>query len=124
MNEQLIRETIAKIHEVGEQGWDQRSFVSECGTASCFAGWAMRLSGYGITRNRWNDGYDFRTPDGSRSVFLEGDARRLLGLTEDQASAIFYFIPGPGRVDEDCGCGTGVDEFIKHVEHVTGLEGL
>jgi len=138
VNEELVRRVMAKIREVGEAGWDQRSFVSECGTTSCFAGWALRLSGYGIVPDGNGDWFMFQAPEGveprfpvpGHGVFADPEAQALLGLTDDQATAIFYFTPADDPCGyADCGycvtcCGSGVDEFAKHVGHVLEMEGL
>lgn len=132
MNEELIRKTMAKIREVGESGWDQSAYVSECGTTSCFAGWALRLSGYGVLSRGPEDGFAFHAPESGRKVLAATEAAKLLGLPLAKANEIFLFMGESiscGSEDcrlcaPNCVCGSGVDELARHVEHVTGLEGL
>lgn len=136
MNEELIRATMAKIREVDVAEWNQSDFLAwkddECGTRSCFAGWALRLSGYGIVDDMGEGGLNFRSPEG-RAVNPNLEARTLLGITHLQADAIFYFMSSTDRTCDSpdctlcvpgCGCGHGVEGLARHVGHVTGLEGL
>lgn len=125
----------------------------ECGTTHCFAGWTMRLEGIGYAdgwfrvpeghrafefaaRARWAE-----TPvvgvSGGGVVRDEFEvARQLLGLDRVAAGQIFYFYETASCQECSAGAGIGADAqmngsdtfglgiFVRHVAHVTGLEGL
>lgn len=126
VNEALARSVAAKIREVGVEGWDQRMYVSECGTRFCFAGWTLRLSGYGILEDGWG-GLNFCAPgdgDGSgvygrRRVNPGLEAAKLLGLDDGRADEIFF--RGLPLVGVE-GQGEGVEEFLTAVGEILGLE--
>jgi hypothetical protein len=70
----------------------------ECGTTACFAGWAIVLSGYQITR-------DLEIVKANRVVptTFSTLAASLLGLSDEQAEDLFYVDNedfGPGLVAE------------------------
>lgn len=118
MNESLVRQVMAHIR-ANQDSWNQSDFVgwSPCGTTHCFAGWALRLSGFGLV------GSVFQAPEGmelepglqvrGRIVATDFTAQWLLGFTDRQASAVFFAFQQ-----------TDVDVFAREVERVTGLSGL
>lgn len=57
----------------------------ECGTTACFAGWAVALSGYQMTRNR-----EVILANRLVSQGIAKFAADLLGLNDDQAADLFY----------------------------------
>lgn len=63
----------------------QQLTSSECGTTACFAGWAVALSGYQLTRDREIVKANRMIPT-SLPVF----AAELLGLNDEQANDLFY----------------------------------
>ena len=77
-NVELLQATMQQIIDHPEQH-DQYRFVDMniCGTTACFAGWAALLSGWSIARIRRVD-----------SMYDAG--AKLLGLTDDEASILFY----------------------------------
>lgn len=128
LNEALIREVVAyiRLHR-GE--WDQADFVAYtadgCGTTHCFAGWALRLSGFGIGK----DG-DFIAPEGyevpehARTSHWDGRkdprvvnpdfmAQILLGFDDRQAHRVFY-----------ANQHWDVERFVAQLEQDLGLSGL
>lgn len=142
MNEKLIREVVAKIRAevaAGTGGWDQRLWIGGgnggCGTTACFAGWALRLSGYGtdyVTRpGGLLDGEDwdewFFIGEGGTPVYsADAVAGELLGLDVDDAEEIFYFMPHHHIANA---YADGAQEemlalMVARVEQVTGLTGL
>ena len=76
-NVELLQRTMQYIMDHPEQH-DQRHWVvnTDCGTAACFAGWAMILSGRKIT-------------SGSSSSYIGREARELLGLTRVESMTLF-----------------------------------
>lgn len=83
MNIELLQMTMEQIREhpeLHDQGW----FTSEtdCGTAHCFAGWALKLTGH-----QFSNGGGVFTIQGLSSSWSA--ARNLLGLNERQASMLF-----------------------------------
>lgn len=72
-NADLAQRTLAAI-EADPAHWNQKSWVSECGTAWCFAGWAVRI----------HDGIDpdARTP-------IQHKAEQALGLDPWLAKPLF-----------------------------------
>lgn len=56
-----------------------------CGTTACFAGWAVALSGYQVTRNR-----EVIHANRMVSPSLQEFAAKLLGIDEYQVSELFY----------------------------------
>ncbi len=80
-NADLARRTLAAI-EADPTHWNQKSWVSECGTKWCFAGWAVRLH-TGIDP-------DAKTP-------IQSNAEEALGLDTLQAKPLFS---GSNTLDE------------------------
>ena len=90
-NAPLLLKTLAYI-ETHPEEWDQTVWF--CGSAACFAGHAVLLDGGKVSNDRWllpreddppADRWDAR--DGE--VYVELRARRILGLTEEQAERLF-----------------------------------
>jgi hypothetical protein len=77
---ELLRQVVNQIIKHPET-WDQSNW--HCGSSHCVGGWAQVMGG--------------REPDAAR-VFE--DARKLLGLSEGQASWLFY----GGRTFEEIYC--------------------
>lgn len=131
MNEQLVRDVMAHIRANAEL-WDQRDFIRTAGTAGgdtcrtthCFAGWALRLSGFGLVKENFMppQGWQFPddAPDWVKTLWRDGSvkytdftAQWLLGFSDAQASHVFYALQQ-----------TDVEEFAQALEQVTGLSGL
>jgi hypothetical protein len=97
VNKDLLRETLAYI-EVHPEEWDQRQWI--CGTSACFAGRACLLSGaqpcdWGGKVVQPNDEEETglvvaQDSDSTRAIGVGEMARRLLGLTDDQADRLFH----------------------------------
>jgi hypothetical protein len=81
----------------GRPGWNQQKWVdiNTCGTAFCYAGWALHLTGWQAVRLK-----DEGTPDHLSEVMVKDGrilrwmeigaaARDLLGLTNEEADALF-----------------------------------
>ena len=97
--------------------WDDKFVKVSCPTAACVAGWAATLSGAKLLVEAFD--YQDNTVASASSVLTpEGDqlaistyARRLLGLTEREADALF------------CGSGTteevldALDDIIIAAKH-------
>lgn len=83
-NVALLEKTMQHIIDNPEQH-DQDSFWNDCGTPSCFAGWAMHFSG--LTRHDVTVWYS-RNPDSTFGANT-GCAAELLGLTDEEACAMF-----------------------------------
>ena len=116
MNEELIRATADKLRTVGP-AWDQQWFVSTCGTTHCFAGWALRLSGWGIVEEQTVLGkrWFMQSPDGERQESgAMYAAAELMELDRETAFDIFFHIE-PG---ED------VEEYLAFVGRTLGLQDL
>lgn len=62
--------------------WNQAEWwiQTDCGTAACFAGWAVALAGHKVA-SRETYGYD--AIDGDENTFISTVAARDLGLTEE-----------------------------------------
>lgn len=75
LNVELMERTMTYIRDHPEE-WDQKTFVSACGTTHCFAGTALRLSGETVL---YGDG-----------LVSGKQAELLLGLTSGQACEVFY----------------------------------
>lgn len=101
INVTLLKQTLAHI-EANPSEWKQTRY--RCGSGLCFAGWAVQLAG-----GRWFSDPDatlsealiaepddltsgtFPAPDGSqRLVWVGNRAERVLGLSDDQSSDLFY----------------------------------
>lgn len=99
-NVPLLKQTLDYV-ETHPEEWTQRFY--RCGTGMCFAGWAAVLDGgtwYDaelkgpwiedmVARPDDPDLDVFLMRDGARTVDVECRARRILGLTEDEASELF-----------------------------------
>jgi hypothetical protein len=59
-----------------------------CGTQACIAGWAVIL-GKGLTNNKKREKYIDRANTHYSMNFWHNTARKLLGLTQDQAYNLF-----------------------------------
>lgn len=87
----LLIEVMVHIHlypELHDQSW---YFVeNDCGTASCFGGWACALSGYTPIPVEFDDCFGERvvTPDGPKTTGQA--AQELLGLTLSEATTLFH----------------------------------
>lgn len=109
VNRKLVADVLAAIRTHESDGWDQQVFVSECGTRFCFAGWALRLGGYGVKTEQYRsldrgDGIDvkrswfvapggeeLRSPDGWGSTNLNIIAAvRLLGGRASDWEPVIY----------------------------------
>ena len=68
-----------------------------CNTQACIGGWGVFLS-HGMTKRTWHKLLDDQDFD------FEVEARKLLGLTRDEAKSLFYWgtcaLPGPDLVQE------------------------
>lgn len=95
-NADLARKVLDHIRRHPET-WDQGSWVStqDCGTAYCFAGHALVLSGY--KPNTYIDAYtgELQTsystmvrPDG-HAVYVEYEAQELLGIDFGRGTRLF-----------------------------------
>lgn len=104
----LSEEAISFIHQSQVNLWNQGAWMSgnacgshsitgsglvtekgiNCGTAACFAGWAVILFGAEGLRIPSSGGEFVVFPDG-RKVFLPKYARELLGLSAIQAGQLF-----------------------------------
>jgi hypothetical protein len=91
INVPLLRKTLEHITahpEEWDQGvWMRQSNRTECGTAGCVAGWALTFAGHEL---------DFEScffPNEALDLIdgrpIETVAQAELGLTEDQANALF-----------------------------------
>lgn len=85
---------------VSESQWNQGQWISpklfgeSCGTAYCVAGYVAYLSGFPIG----SGSYPLVSTDlGSESI--PGVARRLLGLTDEEAEALFGANNGIGEIE-------------------------
>lgn len=109
VNRKLVADVLAAIRTHESDGWDQEVFVSECGTRFCFAGWALRLGGYGVKTEQYlslerGDGIDmkrswFVAPGGEELRSLDGwgsthhyieAAVRLLGGRASDWEPVIY----------------------------------
>jgi hypothetical protein len=137
INEKLIRDTMAVVRQhAASGGWDQRTFVSDCGTSFCFAGWALRLSGYGVevlSRGTVYQQAIFISPEGERLTEKIGDMEYPdSGALERHAAAALGLPYNKTAEDEDGQtqawfsifyCFTGdVEELARVVQQATGVE--
>lgn len=91
-NVELIERVMEYILDHPRQH-QQGAWISECGTAACFAGWTCLLSGFEQLRNSAGHLYDSlivddSDPDGWAEIPRK--AEELLGLTEDEAGILFH----------------------------------
>jgi hypothetical protein len=107
-NEAALRGVVAMI-ELHPERWYQGTFWSDRpgGTTHCVAAWAVKLAGQDLL------GMLRRDPSG-RTVYRE--ARRLLGLTDEQARRLFEW----AKNDEHKRHPT-VDGLKARVRVVTGV---
>lgn len=76
-NTELLQRVMQHINDHPEQH-NQERYWNDCGTPSCFAGWALHFSGITIQALR-------------RSPLTTGEyAGDILGLTDDERSTLFY----------------------------------
>ena len=73
-NVDLLQKVMQHIIDHPEQH-EQMVFISDCGTAACFAGWAGLFSGM--------------TAKQVDSAYMWHQGANLLGLTKDEAHALF-----------------------------------
>lgn len=99
MNSKLLMAAFNQIVK-DPKHWNQKMFASradnECGTAFCLAGHVLILMGYGIQPNPRRmtrddgDDFDFTRPYSHHIVeYPLVDARKLTGLSEEQAMNLF-----------------------------------
>jgi hypothetical protein len=69
---------------------NQEHFFTEtdCGTASCFGGWACALAGYNPEPHSWGVSATVIAPGGAREDAWNA-AARLLGLSKQEAFILF-----------------------------------
>lgn len=96
-NGELLEATMSYIEQHPEEH-DQNEWTNACGTAFCFAGHAAILSGVerpvNLRGERWGITFDLESvPDPRMNipgvVHVETYATRVLGLTGEQANALF-----------------------------------
>lgn len=83
----LMKRVLDQI-ETHPETHDQSRWVNTCRTMACVAGWASILSGDEIIPN-YVDG-DYRVWVDRRFVEISDRARQLLGLSEDEATDLFF----------------------------------
>jgi hypothetical protein len=90
VNAEEIR-LIVKEFEANPNMWDQAHWAGSfehwidgpaCGTTGCLAGWAVMRAGYEVAGG-------FAYSEGHAVGTVPGVAQRLLGLSDDQAVAVF-----------------------------------
>lgn len=121
---------IADQIEREPQSYDQETWGREaktpCGTAHCVAGWAAALEGYlPMMGTDWNfvmAPNDTGLTEGTRieaALDVEGVGAELLGLTEDEADALFHsdWEPGPNETVPEALRAIGDGEPVND-EHV------
>ena len=98
--------------------WDQRTYASHtlCGTAFCFAGWAVvRAGGEAVRWYSYEPGREqadrATMPDG-REVLIDDEAIAILGLDEDQAGELFFEENDLGDIRNAIAAITGVDPEV------------
>ncbi len=117
LNEAFIREVLAWI-ELHQELWNQNTWHSPepCGTAYCFAGWAVKL------------GTDLEV-ESLGTLALVRKAMELTGLSTAQASELFWYVAEPvedpifesGYVGHQSYRKPTFEEFCAKVEAVTGI---
>lgn len=98
INRPLLLKTLAVIEEKPE-AWSQGDWATKdpqclpekniCGTAFCFAGWALVNSGY---KPEWTEGSNYTGEFVSKRgkvVDAETKAQKLLNLTDEQSGNLF-----------------------------------
>lgn len=101
VNVKLMQRTMRYIERHPKE-WDQRTFVSECGTTACFAGRACALDG-GVWLDTDRMVLEVNGDDKRKDVSLDYyhsscgpviepyvRAKRILGLTGREADSIFF----------------------------------
>lgn len=87
-NTALLEATMAQIREHPELHDQEQFFVeTDCGTASCFGGWACALAGYDPQPGEFGRSGSVLTSRGVRSAW--DVAQQELGLTSREAHVLF-----------------------------------
>ena len=93
--------------------WDQSFWAQKtaCGTAYCFAGFAIARAG---AEPDWDRSYyvprtDFCTLSNGETRLIDGYAQDLLGLDSKQADDLFY-------------AGNSLDDIREMIEAITGVD--
>lgn len=122
-NAPLLRRTLEHI-KANPQQHDQTVWrtTTACGTVACYAGWAAELAG-----GEWIGGGDLLVAvpeDDGKEVFFDAidaaaRAQRILGLTEDQADALFYSENNLERIERivDDLCAAAEQEKLRVALH-------
>lgn len=125
--EEFLRKVMLFIRDNPER-WNQQTWVNRCGTSHCLAGWAYVLgTGKPFTYNDVQLDREFYQE-------MYDTAVTLLGLTEYQASELFYFY----RIPDETGMAVRdpslaspgwpgwrkptFEEFAAKVAAVTGVD--
>ncbi len=96
-NAYLLRRTLAHI-EAEPHSWNQFVWArrTDCGTAMCFAGWAVTLAGAQVDFRRFGDELSTNviTPEsrselGLRTLYIDEAAQELLDLSLEEAEELF-----------------------------------
>jgi hypothetical protein len=91
-----VREAIFMDPESHDQGEYGR--ITDCGTIACIAGHTLLQDGYTVKLTK--DNYtQYSRPDGSAVGFEFEEARELLGLTSEEAQALFYCMNNEEAID-------------------------
>lgn len=120
VNEPFLREVMTWIRLHPEQ-WDQSHWAAEgaCGTTYCLAGWAYVLG----TGDRF-------TVESHHALIRRGGsvvdtAQRLLGLTDEQAGKLFFYLtafePDPDQPGHFIAHDVTFADLCHRVEVVTGV---
>jgi hypothetical protein len=85
-NAELAYKVLDHIDAHPEQ-WDQKAWLkgTDCGTAACFAGWAVVLAGHDVTFDtepEADGSHYYATIDGSGSRTVSATAARDLGIED------------------------------------------
>ena len=90
--------------EFDPRRWDQNSYLGECGSTYCLAGWVCHLAGLDVRR---------LLREGFHDVFQR--AMALLDLDPGQADDLFMYM------ENDRGEHPTVEEFKARITQVTGV---
>jgi hypothetical protein len=104
-NAELAYRVLDHIDRNPEQ-WDQQNWFREtkCGTAACFAGWAVVLTGGDVEVNASGDW---------KSVTLDGEEFRYFNIAGLNALGIETDEVPDSKHDCPCGCGgTEIDQLF------------
>lgn len=108
-NIELLETTMQFIKDNPEKH-NQTSYVDICGTASCFAGWALELAGelervnkINAEQNRTGAWYTDRAYPGL--AIWGAEAARILGLNRDEARMLF----------SECNSRDQIEELVKEL---------